>query len=60
MEIRNAISSAKANDLDVDDLVNLAEEISYKKCKFNKGAMKYSVHYAVIKSRLLLANSNYN
>ena len=51
MEIRNAISSAKANDLDVDNLVNLAEEISYKKCKFNEDAMKYFVHHTVTKTR---------
>ena len=54
MEMRNAVPSAKANDLDVDDLVNLAEEISYKKCKFNEGAMKYFVHHTVIKSRLII------
>jgi hypothetical protein len=30
----HAAPSVRANDFDVDDLVNLAEEISYKKCEY--------------------------
>ena len=39
MEKSNAVPSTKSNGLDVDDLVNLAEEISYKKCEY-----KYVMH----------------
>ncbi len=34
MEKSNAAPSVRGNDLDVDDLVNLAEEISYKKYEY--------------------------
>ena len=32
MEKSTAVPSAKVNDLDVDDLINLAKETSYKTC----------------------------
>ena len=40
MEIHNTISpESMKSELDVDDLINLAEEISYKKCE-----CKYIMH----------------
>ena len=39
MEKSNAVPLAKSSDLDVNDLVNLAEEISYEKCEY-----KYVMH----------------